>query len=120
MDTSFLTENQEKHWKTTLFSADGAGQIYPYLTLCTKFNLKWIKDTMNLTEQKVQNSLEVIATGGAHTDTAWVPKNLRLLSPGTYGKTKHYCLKNNDEITLPNDTVLYAQMSTLLSHHQRN
>lgn len=26
-------------------------------------------------------------------DTAWVTENLRLDSPGTYGKTKYYCSK---------------------------
>ena len=42
-------------------------QTHPYLT-CTEFNSKWNKnlnlrtDTLNLTEQKVGNSLELIST----------------------------------------------------------
>jgi hypothetical protein len=41
-------------------------QIDPYLSLCTKFNLKWIKglyirpDTLGLIEEKVRDSFEVI------------------------------------------------------------
>lgn len=44
-------------------------QIDPYLSPCTKFKSKWIKDlnvkpdTLNLIEQKVGSSLELIGTG---------------------------------------------------------
>jgi hypothetical protein len=45
-------------------------KIYPYLSPCTKLKSKWIKDlnikpdTLNLTEEKVRDSLELIGTGG--------------------------------------------------------
>ena len=44
-------------------------QIDPYLSLCTKHKSKWIKDlnvkpdTLNLIEEKLANSLELIGTG---------------------------------------------------------
>jgi hypothetical protein len=44
-------------------------QIDPFLTICTKFKPKWIKDPhikpdmMNLMEEKVGKSLEHVATG---------------------------------------------------------
>ena len=44
-------------------------QIDPYLSLCTKLKSKWIKDlnvkpdTLNLIEDKVGDSLELIGTG---------------------------------------------------------
>jgi hypothetical protein len=44
-------------------------KIYPYLSHCTKFKPKWIKDLkikldrLNLTKQKVENCLELISTG---------------------------------------------------------
>ena len=44
-------------------------QIEPYLFPCTKLKSKWIKDltikphTLNLTEDKVRNCLELIGTG---------------------------------------------------------
>ena len=45
-------------------------QIDPYLSPCTKLKSKWIKDlnikpdTLNLIEEKVGKSLELIGTGG--------------------------------------------------------
>jgi hypothetical protein len=45
-------------------------KIDPYLSPCTKFKSKWIKDvnikpnTLNLIEKKVGKSLELIGTGG--------------------------------------------------------
>ena len=44
-------------------------KIDPYLSPCTKLKSKWIKDfnikpdTLNLIEEKVENSLECIGTG---------------------------------------------------------
>jgi hypothetical protein len=44
-------------------------QIDPYLSLCTKHKSKWFKDlniktdTLNLIEQKVRDSLELMGTG---------------------------------------------------------
>jgi hypothetical protein len=44
-------------------------QIDQYLSPCTKLNSQWIKDlnikpdTLNLPEQKVGNTLELISTG---------------------------------------------------------
>jgi hypothetical protein len=45
-------------------------KIDPYLPLCTKLKSKWTKDlnikpdTLNLIEEKVGKSLELIGTGG--------------------------------------------------------
>ena len=45
-------------------------KIDPYLSPCTKLKSKWIKDlnikpdTLNLIEEKVGKSLELIGTGG--------------------------------------------------------
>ena len=45
-------------------------KIDPYLSPCTKFKYKWIKDlniksdTLNLIEEKVEKNLELIGTGG--------------------------------------------------------
>jgi hypothetical protein len=45
-------------------------KIDPYLSLCTKLKSKWIKDlnikpdTLNLIEEIVGKSLELIGTGG--------------------------------------------------------
>ena len=45
-------------------------KIDPYLSPCTKLKSKWIKDlnikpdTLNLIEEKVEKSLELIGTGG--------------------------------------------------------
>jgi hypothetical protein len=45
-------------------------KIDPYLSPCTKLKSKWIKelniipDTLNLIEEKVGKSLELIVTGG--------------------------------------------------------
>ena len=45
-------------------------KIDPYLSPCTKIKSKWVKilnikpDTLNLIEEKVGKSLELIGTGG--------------------------------------------------------
>jgi hypothetical protein len=45
-------------------------KLHPYLSPCTKLKSKWIKhlnikpDTLNLIEEKVRKSLELIGTGG--------------------------------------------------------
>jgi hypothetical protein len=45
-------------------------KIDPYLSPCTKFRAKWIKDlnikpdTLNLIEEKAGSSIELIGTGG--------------------------------------------------------
>jgi hypothetical protein len=45
-------------------------KIYPYISPCSKFKSKWIKDhnvkpdTLHLIEEKVRKSLELIGTGG--------------------------------------------------------
>jgi hypothetical protein len=44
-------------------------QIDPYLTPCTRFNSKWTKDlnikpdTLNMTKEKMENSLALSDTG---------------------------------------------------------
>ena len=49
-------------------------KIYPYLSPCTKFKSKWIKDlnikatTLNLIEEKVGSTLEHIGTGDHFLD----------------------------------------------------
>ena len=72
--TTFNKEAKIIQWKRArAFSTNGADlrrmQIDPYLSPCTKFKSKWIKDlnvkpdTLNLIEQKVGSSLELIGTG---------------------------------------------------------
>jgi hypothetical protein len=63
-------------------------QIGPYLPPCTKLTFKWIKkkqtktlivkpDTLNLIEQKVWNSLELMGTGGSFLHRTPVAQTLR-------------------------------------------
>jgi hypothetical protein len=54
-------------------------KIDPYLSPCTKLKSKWIKDlniksdTLNLIEEKVGKSLELIGTGGNFLNrTQWL------------------------------------------------
>lgn len=54
--------------------------------------------------------------------STWVIKNLRLDSLGIYGKTKYYWSKKRKKNALIKwipITFCYAQISALLSHHQR-
>jgi hypothetical protein len=57
--------------------------IYPYLSPCTKLKSKWIKDfklkpdTLNLVEQKVGNSIELIATEENFLNKITVAQSLR-------------------------------------------
>jgi hypothetical protein len=50
-------------------------QIDPYISPCTKLKSKWIKDlnvqpdTLNIIEQKVGNSLELVSTGDKFLNT---------------------------------------------------
>jgi hypothetical protein len=59
-------------------------KIYPYLSPCTKLKSKWIKDlnikpdTLNLTEEKVGNNLELIGTEGNFLNRTPVARALRL------------------------------------------
>jgi hypothetical protein len=63
-------------------------KIDTYLSLCTKFNSKWIKDlsirpdTLKLREQKVENSFEFIGTGKDFWNRTPIAKTLRPM--GTY------------------------------------
>lgn len=52
----------------------------------------------SLWEQPLNIWLELrsIPSHGTHSNTAWVLKNLRLASPGTWGKTKHWYLKKKN------------------------
>ena len=58
-------------------------EIDPYLSPCTKLKSKWIKhchikpDILNLTEQKVGNSLELIGTGNYFLNRAPMAQALR-------------------------------------------
>ena len=58
-------------------------QIDPYLSSCTKFNYKWIKDlnlspdTLNLIEEKMGNSLELNDTGKDFLNRKLVEQALR-------------------------------------------
>jgi hypothetical protein len=58
-------------------------QIDHYLLPCTKLKSKWIKDlnikpdTLNLIEQKVRNSLEVVSTGDNFLNRTPLVKALR-------------------------------------------
>jgi hypothetical protein len=58
-------------------------QIGPYLAPCTKLKSKWIKnlnvkpDTLNLIEQKMGNSLELLCTGDNFLNRTPVPQALR-------------------------------------------
>jgi hypothetical protein len=58
-------------------------KIDPYLSPCTKFNCKWIKDlnikpdTLNLIEEKVGKSLELIGIEGNFLNRTPVAQALR-------------------------------------------
>ena len=58
-------------------------KIDPYLLLCTKLKSKWIKDlnikpdTLNLIEEKVGKSLELIGTGGNFLNSTAMAHTLR-------------------------------------------
>jgi len=67
---SYTTERTFNKWCwSNWMSASRRLQIDPYLSPCAKLKCKWIKDlsikleTLNLTEQKVKNSLELICPG---------------------------------------------------------
>ena len=59
-------------------------KIYPYFSLCTKLKSKWIKDinikpnTLNLIEEKVGKSFELISTGGNFQNRTPMAHALRL------------------------------------------
>jgi hypothetical protein len=54
-----------------------------YLSPCTKLKSKWLKDlniksdTLNLTEEKVEKSFELIATGGNYLNRTSMAHALR-------------------------------------------
>jgi hypothetical protein len=58
-------------------------KMEPHLTPCTKLKFKWIKDyninpyTLNLIDEKVGNSLELIGTGGNFLNKSPVAHALR-------------------------------------------
>jgi hypothetical protein len=58
-------------------------KINPYLSPCKKLKSKWIKDlnikpdTLNLIEEKVEKSLELIGTGGNFLNIAPMAHALR-------------------------------------------
>ena len=57
--------------------------IDPYLSPCTKLKSKWLKDlniksdTLNLTEEKVEKSFELIGTGGNYLNRTSMAHALR-------------------------------------------
>ncbi|KAL6081919.1 hypothetical protein STEG23_009864 [Scotinomys teguina] len=59
-------------------------QTDPYLSPCTKFKSKWIKElnitliTLNLIEERVGSSLECIVTGDHFVNTTPIAQTLRL------------------------------------------
>ena len=87
--------------KKTAFSTNGAGStgsqhveeyklIHSYLPFCTKLKSKWIKDlhrksdTLNLVEEKVRKSLELIGIEGIFLNRISMAQALRsILINGT-------------------------------------
>jgi len=64
-------------------STCGKGKIDPYLSPCTKLKSKWIKDfnikrnTVNVIEEKVGNTLEYIGTGDTFLNRSPMAQVLR-------------------------------------------
>jgi hypothetical protein len=70
----------------------------PYLSLCTKLKSKWIKDlniksdTLNLIEEKMRKSLELIGRGGNFLNRTPVAQALRLtIDKWDLIKLKSFC-----------------------------
>ena len=84
-------------------------KIYPYLSPCTKLKSKWIKDlnikpdTLNLTEEKVGNNLELIGTEGNFLNRTPVAHalidNWDLMKMETFCKKKDIVNKPNQQLT---------------------
>ena len=73
-------------------------QIDPYLSPCTKLKSKWIKDlnikpdTLNLIEEKVGKSLELIGTGGNFLNRTPMAQALRsTIDKWDLMKLKSFC-----------------------------
>ena len=87
-------------------------KIDPYLSPCTKLKSKWIKDlnikpdTLNLIEEKVGKSLELIGTGGNFLNRTPMAHALRsridkwdLMKLESFCKTKDIVSKTNPQAT---------------------
>jgi hypothetical protein len=87
-------------------------KVDPYLSLCTKLKSKWIKDinikpdALNLTEEKVGKSLELIGTGENFLNRTPVAQTLRsridkwdLIELESFCKTKDIINKTNQKPT---------------------
>jgi hypothetical protein len=83
-------------------------QIDTYLLLYTKFNSKWIKefnlkaDTLNLMDEKVRNSLELIDTGKDFLNRLSLAQALR----STINKWDLIGLKN---FCMAKDTIIWTK-----------
>jgi hypothetical protein len=70
------------YWSNWMAVCKKETKIDPNLS-CTKLNFKWIKDfkiksdTLNLVEEKVQNSLEIIGTGKDFLNRMPLPQALK-------------------------------------------
>ncbi|KAL6034231.1 hypothetical protein STEG23_023042 [Scotinomys teguina] len=80
-------------------------QIDPYLSPCTKFKSKWIKDininpdTLNLIEEKVGNTLERIGTGDHFLNITTTAQTLSTtINQWDYMKLRSFC-KAKDTVT---------------------
>ena len=87
-------------------------KIDPYLSPCTKFKSKWIKDlnikpdTLNLIEEKVGKSLELIGTQGNFLNKTPMAHDLRsridkwvLIKLESFYKAKNIVKKTNQQPT---------------------
>jgi hypothetical protein len=111
--------------------------IDSYLSPCTKFNSKWSKtlkinpDTLDLTEEKVGDSLELIGPGKDFLDkthiaqtlrstvNAWVLGKLKSLSQQSIQPTGHISSLHSQQSTQPTGHIssLHSQQSTQPTGH---
>ena len=82
-------------------------KIDPYLSLCTKLKFKWIKDLnikldkLNLIEEKVGKSLELIGRGGNFLNRTQMAQAIRPRNDKWYPmKLKSFKKKTRRYITL--------------------